>query len=91
VVRNGVERLWNANVVVGLIRAFGNHDKSGDPGNVGLIGNRKQVEKKVNLFVEVVLFPHGAFRNLHTRDVNVRDETCASFDLAHALRDTHPA
>ncbi len=54
-VRDGVEGLGNPDMVVGLVRAFSDHDVGSHAGDVGLIGDRDQIEKKFDLLVEIVL------------------------------------
>ena len=49
-----MEGVGHADVVVGPVRALGHHDVGGHARQVGLIGERDQVEQQVDLLVEVV-------------------------------------
>ena len=62
----------NADVVVGLVRAFRHHDVGNHAREVGLVGDRDQIENQVDLLVEVVARPDRALRNLHAGNVGGR-------------------
>ncbi len=54
VVRDRMEGVRHADVVVGAVRPFGDHDVGRDTREVGLIGQRDQIEEQIDLLVERV-------------------------------------
>ena len=59
-----MEGIRNADVVVGPVRAFRDHDVGSHARQVGLIRERDQVEHQLHLLGEVVQFSHGSLGNL---------------------------
>src|ERR1019366_7447410 len=62
-VRDGVKGIRNADVVVGPVRTFRDHDVGSDPCEVGLISERNEVEHQLYLVGEGVQFANGSFGN----------------------------
>jgi hypothetical protein len=49
-----MERVGHADVVVGAVRAFGDHDVRGDARQIGLVGQRDQIEQQIDLRAKLV-------------------------------------
>ena len=47
-----MEGVRHADVIIGPVRAFGDHDVGGHAREIGLIGNRDQIEHQPHLLVE---------------------------------------
>ena len=86
VVRHGMERIRNADVVVGAVRAFRDHDVGRHAREVGLVRERDQVEHQLDLLAEVFQFPDGSIGNLERRQILRRRHLRAPLDLANAFQ-----
>ena len=86
VVRQGVERIRHANVVVGAIGAFRHHHVSGHARQVGLVGERQQVELQLHLRIEVVQFAGRCLGQFRSADVLRLRLLHAALDLPHAFQ-----
>ena len=85
VVRHGVKRIRDSDVVVGAVRALRGHDVGNDAGEVGLVRECDQVEHQLHLLAEVFLFPDGSIGNLERRHILCRRHLRAPLDLANAF------
>ncbi len=70
VVGYGVEGIRNADVVVGPVGAFGDHDVGSHAREVGLISEREQVEHQLHLVWKVIQFPDRSIGNLEAGKIS---------------------
>ena len=74
-------------MIIGPVRAFAGHDVGGHAREIGLIGDRDQVEQQLHLLVErIILLGQRYLGRLHAREIAVRCKLNAPFDLSHRLQ-----
>ncbi len=81
-----MEGIRNADVVVGLVRAFSHHDVGNHAGQVRLIRESDQIEQKIDLLVEIVQHSDRTLGNLHAWKYPVRRPLGAPFDFTNAFQ-----
>ncbi len=80
-------------MVVGPVRALRHHDVGGNPGRIGLEGERQQVEHELDLLIEVVQLAHRSLWHLHLAEIACRALLHPPLDLAHRFEmvvENHP-
>src|SRR5262249_1410034 len=80
-----MERVRNSDMVVSPVRALGHHDVGNDARQVGLISDRGQIEKQIDLLVEVIKHSDWPRRKVHLGSVLGSDELCTPLDLTNAF------
>ena len=84
--RHRVERIGNADVVVRAVGAFGDHEVRSHARQIGLIGQRDQVEEQPDLLVERVQFADRRLGQIDARQVALRCQLDAPFDFPNRLQ-----
>ena len=70
-----MEGIRHADVIVGPVRAFADHDVGGDARQIGLIGNRDQIEQQPHFLIDRnILLGRGKLGRLYARKVAVLRE-----------------
>src|SRR4030095_11385338 len=72
----------NADMVVGPVRPFRHHDVGNHAGEVGLIGERNQIEHQLHLLSEVLQFSYGSIGDLQTGKIRCACLLSSPLDLA---------
>ena len=85
VVRQRMEGIGHADMVVRAVGAFGDHDVGRHAGKVGLIREREQVEQQFYLFVEVVELAHRRSRNFEVAQILRGRQVHAPFNFTHCV------
>ncbi len=82
-----MEGVRHADVIIGPVRAFADHDVGGHAGEIGLIGNCDQVEQQPHLLVDRnILLGHRYLRRFHAREIAALCKLNAPFDLSHRVQ-----
>jgi hypothetical protein len=69
------------------VRAFADHDEGGHAREIGLIGNRDQIEQQPHLLIDRdILLGPGYLGRLHAREIAVLRKLNAPFDLSHRVQ-----
>jgi len=77
-----MEGVRHADGIIGPVRAFADHDVGGHPREIGLIGNRDQIEQQPHLLIDRhILLCHRYLGRRHARDIAVLRKLNAPFDL----------
>ncbi len=86
VMRQRVERIRHADMVVGLVAHFGRDHEALDAGQIALVGQRHEVEHQVQVFVEILGRCARHLRQLQFGDIALLCIAGAPLDLVHALQ-----
>src|SRR5262245_11047573 len=81
-----VKGIRNADMVVGPVRSFGDHDVGNHAGEVGLEREGKQIEHQLDLLGEILEFSHGSIGNLQAGEVRCSGFLRPSLDLANGFQ-----
>ncbi len=85
-VRQRVEGVGNADVVVGPVGAFADHEVRGDPSHVCLVGQHDQIEHQTYLLVEIRQLTDRCVGQLDTGEIALRCLFDAALRLAHGFQ-----
>ena len=82
-----MEGVRHADVIIGPVRAFADHDVGGNAREIGLIGNRDQIEQQPHLLVDRrILLGLRYLGRLHAREIAVLRKLNAPLDFSHRVQ-----
>ena len=85
-VRDRMEGIRNADMVVGPVRPFRNHDVGNHASEVGLEGERNQIEHQLHLLGEILQLANGSIGNLQTGKIHCSGLLRPALDLADGFQ-----